>query len=974
MNASAPHRQLRLPRLAACCGWIGLVFLAGCGWPDPSSPRARLEALWVRDGHCLVLVPYAVPDEVAARTIRFGPETLESHRLYLRPSGDEADYVYIAADGAVERAGKPVGHLREQAELMLAEDRVTLFVDGRRIAGPSADWQILWETAEETPPPNASLLHPLVEVVDGFMRHELVAPPCHQAVGDIALAQHGGGMARDEDQARSFDFQRAVNPFTVRGQGGAFLLYGETNWAEYLAEARFYFGRPKTGPTVDTARLPVGSDLLVVQGSEGGLQVGFGWIGTEARFCLVARDGDGPWRILARHEGPRPPLTNWLRIGVSVRDGCRLEGWLDQRPVLSATLDQRVSGPARILVGEELAEFDDVRIVSLPPPPAPPQPLLAVSRSFAGKDEKDNADAQQFGQWAQGSDTFVRFLEAEDGRTAAGIRTRLPLIGAWEYQSRSYDERLGEIPGGRYRFQLLRADMDGPDTGPDVLLATVPARRDEQGWTVELPAWSERGPVGQLRFRHTPGGPFEIAAAGGWETVAPGPAGSVRFAILRERTDDGLIPPRPEHHRVLCHQLVNEFFEEAPVDWVWLDGAFRMDARWACQDEWNFLACGSTAIPMLVSKRRFAGEQVHEYFMSPRPVMPWDAGDDSFRYDAAADRANRFATLIANDGWYVRRDFNFSLCGDGRNPLSGYSLLFGAEDNQETRLLRRGEVVARTSDPAFRFPIKGGYAPMHHFWRRFTVWKQGPRLCVWMDGRPLFDFTDPEPLDGGHVAFWSVRNGFAITRVSSSAEEISWHPEVLSVPPAEEFSDGWKPLAVDELRVVEETGGTTTFARTVGAGFGAVRLTLPEPLPVASAPILDLPLAVPEDVALHLHVHTTAGSFLVPVTAPLDGMKALLTPEFERGECFRLPTLDEETLRQRYLVHEITFAEGRLHGDLGRGIARLRQGKAAEARILSLTLGNSSNQDYLLAGWQRNRAGSRFSVGQPRFLAEEPAP
>lgn len=948
-----------------------LLVLVGCGWLD--SPRARLESQWVRENHCLILVPYAVPAEAAARTIRFDRDTLLTHRLYLRSTSNGADYVHIAVDGMVERAGRTLASLREHGELVLAEDRVTLYVDGIRLTEPGADWQIFWEATAETPPPVGTTLHPLVEASDGFMRHDLVSPPCNRVEGEIALAQHGGGLPRDEEEARSFDFQRAVNPFTVRGSKGAWLLYGEEDWAEYLAEARFYFGVPKTGLTVDTLTLPTGTDLLVVQGRLDGLQVGFGWVGSERRFCLVERRGDGPWRVLARHGGLRPPLTNWVRLGVSVRDGCRLEGWLDRQPVLSALLDERVVGPVRMVLGEELAEFDDVRLASFPLPPDPPQPLLALSRSFAGKEQKKNADFDQFGQWAQGSDTFARFLENEEGRLAAGIRTRLPLVGPWEYQSRAYDERLGELPAGEYGFQVLQASMeDGKPAAAD-LLAGFAARRDARGWTLDGPGREEREPAFQLRLRRTADGTLEVRADGAWETLARGVEGSVRLVIRRERGEGVLVAPRPEHHRILCHNLHNEFFEEAPVDWVWTDGAFRMDARWACQDQWNFLACGSTAVPMIVGKRHFAGEQVHEYYISPRPAMPWDAGDGSFHYDVAADRDNKFATLVANEGWYVRRDFNLSFCSDGRNPLSGYAVLFGADDNAETRLVRRGEVVARTADPAFLFPTASGFGPMHYFWRRFTVWKNGPRIRVWVDDQPLFDYTDPEPIAGGHLAIWSVRNGFAITKVSSQADEISWRPEVLSVPPLTAAASGWAPMAVDELRVAEETGELTTFTRTVGSGFGAVRFTFPEPLALPEATVLELPLEVPGGTALHLHVHTSAGSFLIPVTAPLGGMKTLLTPEFEKGECFRLPTLDEETIRQRHLLAETTVADGRLRCELGRGIARLRPG-AKDVRVFSLTLGNSSNQDYLLAGHGQNQAGSRFSVGLPCFQAGGPKP
>ena len=51
------------------------------------------------------------------------------------------------------RRGESVGHLRRWGELVLAEDRVTLYVDGHRITQPTATWNVYWETTEENAHP-----------------------------------------------------------------------------------------------------------------------------------------------------------------------------------------------------------------------------------------------------------------------------------------------------------------------------------------------------------------------------------------------------------------------------------------------------------------------------------------------------------------------------------------------------------------------------------------------------------------------------------------------------------------------------------------------------------------------------------------------------------------------------------------------------------------------------------------------------
>jgi hypothetical protein len=253
------------------------------------------------------------------------------------------------------------------------------------------------------------------------------------------------------------------------------------------------------------------------------------------------------------------------------------------------------------------------------------------------------------------------------------------------------------------------------------------------------------------------------------------------------------------------------------------------------------------------------------------------------------------------------------------------------------------------------------------------VWKQGARVRVWVDNQSVFDYTDPEPISGGHIAFWSVRNGFAVAKADSLADSVSWEPDVLYVPPEQPNASGWLPLRRDALRATETDDGTVRFTRTTGTGFGAARFSFRSPLSLDEAPILVLPITLASGTALNLHVQTTAGSFLVPVNGPLGDMKALLTPDFEKGECFRLPTLSEADVRHRYLISESTYEKGILRCELRRGIARLR-GTTADVRILSLTLGNSSNAGYLLAGTGKNMAGAWFTVGRPRFQAEEAAP
>ena len=389
-----------------------------------------------------------------------------------------------------------------------------------------------------------------------------------------------------------------------------------------------------------------------------------------------------------------------------------------------------------------------------------------------------------------------------------------------------------------------------------------------------------------------------------------------------------------------------------------------MDCRWACQDEWNFMACGAPGVPFMSSRRTFGGDQFHEYYMSLRPVFPWDAGDTEFDYDPGNDPG--FRIFGAHRGWYNRRDLNFSFCSDGRNPLSGYAVVFGGSDNTQTLLLRQGAVVARTQARNFLFPTEPQHGVIHWKWWKFTIRKAGPRLLVYHNNALMFDYTDPEPLSGGHVGFWSIRNGFTVSRITSMADTTDLVPDLLYVE--DDAGSVWHPLLRDSLALTRQPGPAhTRVTTTVGSGFLALRFEPEAPVDLTKTPVLEIPFESSSRPALNLHLWIGGKSYVAQLTGPLDGMKSLLTPDFERGECFQLPDLRAEYVSTAKLLGQCTLGQGVARIDLREGLERLRL--PPDAAVLSMvTLGNTSNDGYLLAGNGANQAGSSFAVGTPRFL------
>jgi hypothetical protein len=1001
---------------------LGVALLAlatGCPkQPAATTAREKLEQAADDAGKSFVLVPYAIPDGRGARSVFFTRKTLEESEFYLRDAQSQ-DYLLVNSMGVVFRNEDHVGQVQSKVELLLTPNEVTLFIDSAPLEGNFKDWQIGWLSRTGTPPKVASSAAPLIDFVDAFTRTELTKGSCRIEGGRWWLRKRGGGMPTSALQAEEDRFQRAVNPFSARGSDNGRLTYGDPTWIDCIGAASFYFGLPRDGQVIDRDSLPDNTDMVLLWGAEDGPGVQFGWIGDSRAFELRYRDSaESNWRTLAVYDGPRPAVTNWFRLELAVSAGYRLVARLDGIDLFRAELPRKITGPFSLGAGLGPIEFDDVQIRSLALEDSNSDALLRRSELFADKDLKDQKrDPKQFLEWARGSETFVHWAaDEEQGLERQTLRamTRLPFLADFEYSSQFEDggQPVDERYHGTYTFSFVPTDCletDEKPSGSEHLL-DFSMKLEAEGWSaLTLPdsLWPAGMVNPRLKFRRRAAddGRISFDCDGVWRPLGPPVPGTVRVLIAFQPDSAPELPPRPippmmgshhgrqrvssqdlaayresmERYRALQFAPVSadrhafrstglsvEMFEESPVDWAWIDGAFRMDARWACQDDWNFMACGSQAVPMVTSKKTFNGDQVHEYYLSLRPVFPWEVGDKSFDYDNSQDRHHRI--FRANGGWYNRRDFDFSFCFDGRNPLSGYTVMFGTDDNTETRLLRRGKVVATTTHPTFLFPATADIHAVHWKWWKFTVSRIGNRVQVRLNDDLMFDYEDPDPLPGGHMALWSIRNGFAVARINSAAAEVGWAPQVLYVDDSP--SAPWRPIPADSATTKFNPGTAMTEAtRNTGSGFFALRYALPGQLDLSTSPVLNLPLELDDNAAVNLHLEIGGRAYVVQINAPLDHTKSLLAPEFEKGECFRIPDM---VLNSSYRnLGRAEMRGGVLTVDVGRALDRLNL--SVENRVLtSLTLGNTSNaQNLLIGGGGFNSAGTRLRAGRPQFVARE---
>lgn len=997
-------------------GLLGLALFLVVGCPEsrpPSCERERLEQTAAAAGKRFVLVPYAVPENKGARSITIAREDLSDCELYLRDP-QSSDYLLIDNTASVIRNETRLAELERHAELLFAAGRTTLFIDGMPLEQNFHGWQTGWLTERDSPPEVENSASPLVDYADAFTRLTLDDDRCRIESGKWWLRKRGGGMPSTDWQAEQHQFQRAVNPFSARGSGNGCLSYGDESWLDCRGAASFYFGIPRQGHIIDRDSLPVGTDMLLMWGTKTGPCVQFGWFGERGAFKIRYRDSaTAEWQILDTYSGPRPAATNWLRLELVIAAGYRLSARLDGVEIASRNLPTKVGGPFSICSGEGEMEFDDVEIRSLALGEQAVDSLYRSSELFAAKDLKDERhDPQQFLEWARGAKTFIQWEDSDTSGQIPALKamTRFPLLADFDYQSAvgTAEQTEEAICHGTYTFSFVPTDSVDVEERPaaDDAALSFSVRLDSRGWSaLDLPAeiWPPELVAPRLEFRRRAGrdDPIGFKCDGIWRHLEQPLNGAVRVVITFVADEPRKLPPVPRppyvhwnrsrphptavaayrermeryrtiqfapvnaaRHRFKAPDLYVELFEKSPVDWAWIEGAFRMDCRWACQDNWNFMACGSQGVPMVTSKRTFGGDQVHEYYLSLRPVFPWEVGDETFSYDYALDDQGR--TFRENRGWYNRRDFDFSFCFDGKNPLSGYTVMFGTDDNETTRLLRRGRVIASTTDPEFLFPKEYGHGAVHWEWWKFTVSRIGKRIQVRLNDKLMFDFEDPDPLPGGHIALWSIRNGFAVARINSVAERVAWRPQVLYV--TDNPDTPWRPMPADSAGLSHDVStGMTTARRNVGAGFYALRYELQDNPDLARFPILELPLELGDTVAVNLHLQIGGKAYSVQIAAPVEKTKSLLAPEFERGECFQIPDM---ALTSSYRnLGQAEVRDGILTIDLGRALDALDLPDTAK-RLESVTLGNTSNaSDLLIGGGSRNLAGAEMRVGKPRFLA-----
>ena len=283
-----------------------------------------------------------------------------------------------------------------------------------------------------------------------------------------------------------------------------------------------------------------------------------------------------------------------------------------------------------------------------------------------------------------------RFLNDDDMKSWARSQSD------WEQAPRMPDFQRYRWPFYGDQWMTLTVKSPNASSGSLVMLLNGDGEHAERGYRVAIESGGN-----PLKWTYTL---YRDAAALATVTRPPLDAGedyTLRFRHMGNRvwleidgdvviqaTDDKPLPGvRPAYRASGCfaqvsdilmlgHNQLNYTFANAPVDWMG-EGAWSPSIRWTCAPQFSFLSGWSRGDAALWNKRRIMGDQVFQAFVGLKMEYPREQEIYENRY----------------------KNLAITICGDGGDPRSGYTAIFGAPDeqghpNQRTVLLRNGQVVA----------------------------------------------------------------------------------------------------------------------------------------------------------------------------------------------------------------------------------------------------------------------------------------
>ena len=708
------------------------------------------------------------------------------------------------------------------------------------------------------------------------------------------------------------DTQRSANPFRciARSTGAGLMITGERYWHEYTASASV----SGAGGTVGLAF------ALQDENNYHLFRLGIGRGKSE-----LIRVRAGKETVLA--SSPKVLHENqWDRISVRA-DGAGIVCTVGGRPLLASPAVAAVGKIGLYVTDAAQTLFDDIAASSSHLAAQRKPPIELFSKAFESDQQMENW-ASLWGAWRP---------QTIRDRTASLRRM------FWHKGEFYGDVSIGWPTGGQLEGAKLEVLLVVGGDGRDIRQGgrlRVHRTDDSDRWTLslndkELASKTTRA-LGDTVVTLALRGDRLVALDGDNVVLRSGPVrlpGRILgLGANGVKLDLHKIEIRSDH-------VQDYLFEGAPVEWLTRTGTWQITNRWVCDPRWSWLGGTSKQVAQMWTKRSFHGDQTVEFF----GALKMQAG---IRYPHVGD-------------------INLTICGDGRNLDSGYQVVFAGWGNRWTRLLKRGKVVAGSGDAI----IRGNF---HRRWFHVKIRKAGGIVQMFIDNELIRTYKDPQPLEGGHIALWTVDNGMMIARVRIYSERTELRPFLkdgarpkplapgdAEGPPAghlvyDDFKKNagrWSSRDGEQgARLERAPDGLMLVNTNCGGSFGATMYD--RRFDLAKSPVVRLGYRIvsEEPVCLNLFARINGRLFEIPLTAPPESR---IATTLQGGP--KLTFHGKPDGRTRHAEMDLG---ARVEAWYRRTFRRPPPGLWAT----ELYLANASNRKYLQCGFGGNRAGARLCI------------
>ncbi len=749
------------------------------------------------------------------------------------------------------------------------------------------------------------------------------------------------------------------------------MLTGANDWTQYAISA-VVEQKPHTVVGLAAAMTEDGSGLVLLSCHRG-----------DAYVYLLKRLGKFPL-LLGRCE--RKAIPGRRRLALSLYYGV-LSAAVDGEPLLDAYVGAAAKGMIGLLANASGARFADLQLSFDQKPP----PAVAANPVFRD-DPYMQGWASPSGEWQVVEDKNLAWCRRDyygNVSLAYDLET-LPAVGGWLDLFVAGD---GENPDSGYRLHMKPCEDPAKAGMVEVRLYRAGVEVTAAEWSlrphdVDIDAGlsgSERHGLPVLaRFSLGRWGQSIVVCQGREEILVwrdASPLSGLRCgAALRGLTLN--------LNRLLVgsDHLFNDTFTAAPVHWRRSQGDWRMKNRFWCAPQWSWYGGRSKECAAVWHKDSFPGDFTFDAYMS----MQMD---------------------LAQQPHYIRPGFqNITVCGDGVNLDSGYSVVYGAEDGNVSLLLRGSEVVGRNESAlAKTSQVRDTWPSMELLHRRWWHWrceKRANRLRIYLDGQLLFDYTDSSPLTGDRLALWTEHRGIMVSRARISysllgprefpllsnfdaglpeAPAASAAALASGVAYAEDFErsrGAWQSTQRENSARLRRTprpggGACLQMVNVVSGGDFGVRCVLPTAVDLLRYPWLAFDCRLDPAVRINLYAKVNNEWYSLRLSASGEDIASDLTPDpgsEKVGEGVRFI---------RSIGDAGIAADGRWHncalplGECLRQRASDATAAAPSAFLLSeIFLGLLETVELAQSGFGANRAGSCYEIDNVRIFGAPvpPAP